>query len=81
MSDLRDLNTGEARLGRLLLRLALAFAWASVAWIVYTKGEQFNISPTMQYAISGFAGIMTIISGLQAFERKPKVKSTKRDLK
>jgi len=62
----KDLNTGEAKIGRFLLRMALAVAWAGVAWGVYFNSEQFEISDTMRILLAGVASVMAVISFIQA---------------
>lgn len=62
----RPLETGEAKIGRFLLRMALAVAWGVAAWIVFTRAESLDISYTMKVVLAGFAIVMAIVSFVQA---------------
>ncbi len=60
------LESGEAKIGRFLLRMALAVAWGVAAWIVFTRAESLDISYTMKVVLAGFASVMAIVSFVQA---------------
>ncbi len=68
MSDdeLKNLDTGEAKIGRFVFRMALAFGWGAAAWLVYTRAEELDISYTMKVILAGFAAVMTLVSFVQA---------------
>ncbi|MFC7291947.1 hypothetical protein [Hirschia litorea] len=60
------LESGEAKIGRFLLRMALAVAWGVAAYIVFTRAESLDISYTMKIILAGFATVMAIVSFVQA---------------
>ncbi len=64
--DKSNLQSGEAKMGRFILRMALVVAWGFAAWIVYFNSEQFEISDTMRILLAGFASVMAVISFIQA---------------
>lgn len=64
--ELKNLDTGEAKVGRFMLRMALVVGWSVAAWLVYTRAEELDVSYTMKTILAGFAAVMALVSLVQA---------------